>query len=236
MRDYKGEWKDPEAGRPAFTTITSACGRRMGNWRGRRRCGSITPSERLSRKPLSPCTRGRGVGVRGCVFADLPPHPQPLSPEYRGEGSGVQTLSIVYLGEVTAGGGSTRFGCRRAARSLVEWRGELSPKPTRPPACLRCIAKGETCADRTRFAVVLIVLLELCSLASRREAARSIRRDVQPIFKGRCYSCHDGRKHKAGLRLDVRASALRGGESGKPAIVPGDSKKSDLLRRVTSQR
>ncbi|MHB1423081.1 MAG: PSD1 and planctomycete cytochrome C domain-containing protein [Gemmataceae bacterium] len=59
-------------------------------------------------------------------------------------------------------------------------------------------------------------------------------RDVQPIFKSRCYSCHDARKHKAGLRLDVKASALRGGESGKPAIVGRDSKKSELLRRVTS--
>ena len=32
----------------------------------------------------------------------------------------------------------------------------------------------------------------------------------------------------------MRSSALRGGESGKPAIVRGDSKKSDLLRRVTT--
>src|SRR5262249_36339643 len=33
---------------------------------------------------------------------------------------------------------------------------------------------------------------------------------------------------------DVRSIALRGGESGEPAIVPGSSAKSALIRRVTS--
>jgi hypothetical protein len=59
-------------------------------------------------------------------------------------------------------------------------------------------------------------------------------RDVLPLLKDRCFSCHDGRKHTSGLRLDIRARALRGGESGKPAVVPGDSAKSELVRRVTS--
>lgn len=57
-------------------------------------------------------------------------------------------------------------------------------------------------------------------------------RDVLPIFKDRCLKCHDGNKQKAGYRIDVRSHALRGGESGKPAIVPRDAAKSDLLRRV----
>ncbi len=59
-------------------------------------------------------------------------------------------------------------------------------------------------------------------------------REVLPLFKARCFSCHDGRKNKAGLRLDLRDQALRGGESGKPAVVPGDSRKSELIRRVGS--
>jgi hypothetical protein len=59
-------------------------------------------------------------------------------------------------------------------------------------------------------------------------------RDVLPLLQRRCFQCHDGRKHRSGLRLDVRAQALRGGDSGVPAVVPGDSKKSDLIRRVTS--
>jgi hypothetical protein len=59
-------------------------------------------------------------------------------------------------------------------------------------------------------------------------------RDVLPVLRERCFSCHDGRKHRSGLRLDVRAQALRGGDSGQPAVAPGDSKKSELIRRVTS--
>ncbi|HJT75619.1 MAG TPA: PSD1 and planctomycete cytochrome C domain-containing protein, partial [Gemmataceae bacterium] len=58
-------------------------------------------------------------------------------------------------------------------------------------------------------------------------------RDVLPILQANCYRCHDARKNESGLRLDVRSRALRGGESGKPAIVPGSSGKSDLVRRVS---
>jgi mono/diheme cytochrome c family protein len=58
-------------------------------------------------------------------------------------------------------------------------------------------------------------------------------RDVQPIFKRHCISCHGPEKQKNGLRLDRRADALAGGESGK-AIVPGKAAESHLLRLVTA--
>ena len=71
--------------------------------------------------------------------------------------------------------------------------------------------------------------------ASAAEAPRvDFEHDVQPLLKDRCFACHDGRKHTSGLRLDVKARALKGGESGKPAVVPGDSAKSELIRRVTA--
>ncbi len=61
-------------------------------------------------------------------------------------------------------------------------------------------------------------------------------RAVLPLLKDRCFSCHDGRKHMSGLRLDVKARALKGGESGKPAVVPRRQapKKLELIRRVAS--
>jgi hypothetical protein len=59
-------------------------------------------------------------------------------------------------------------------------------------------------------------------------------RDVRPILKNHCLTCHDGRKQKAALRLDIKSRALKGGESGKAAIVPGDVAKSELIQRVTS--
>src|SRR5207344_443029 len=36
------------------------------------------------------------------------------------------------------------------------------------------------------------------------------------------------------LRLDVRENALKGGDSGAAAIVPGDPEKSELIERITS--
>ena len=55
---------------------------------------------------------------------------------------------------------------------------------------------------------------------------------VQPILKESCYSCHGPEKSKGGLRLDVKARALKGGDSG-PAIVAGNSSQSTLIARIT---
>src|SRR5262245_45884248 len=70
--------------------------------------------------------------------------------------------------------------------------------------------------------------------AAEDKARPDFERDVLPLFKEHCYQCHDARKQKAGLRLDVRSNVLSGGESGKPGIIPGNSKKSEIIRRVTS--
>jgi hypothetical protein len=58
--------------------------------------------------------------------------------------------------------------------------------------------------------------------------------DIRPILERSCYSCHGPEKHKAGLRLDVRSSAMRGGESG-PALVPGQSARSLLMKLIRGQ-
>jgi hypothetical protein len=58
-------------------------------------------------------------------------------------------------------------------------------------------------------------------------------RDVQPIFAAKCLVCHGSKMQIHGLRLDRRADALRGGESGVPAIVPGNSAQSLLIRYVS---
>jgi len=57
-------------------------------------------------------------------------------------------------------------------------------------------------------------------------------RDIQPIFSQHCYECHGGKMHEGGLRWDRRASVLKGGDSGEPAVVPGEPKKSLLLKLV----
>src|SRR5688500_5039787 len=54
---------------------------------------------------------------------------------------------------------------------------------------------------------------------------------VKPILKKNCYECHGNEKQQAGLRLDLRQNALRGGDYG-PVIVPGKSDESRLIRKV----
>jgi hypothetical protein len=60
-------------------------------------------------------------------------------------------------------------------------------------------------------------------------------REIRPILSRNCLACHgpDEKKREAGLRLDVRQSAIapRGDHR---AILPGDPKQSELVRRVSS--
>jgi mono/diheme cytochrome c family protein len=60
-------------------------------------------------------------------------------------------------------------------------------------------------------------------------------REVRPIFEARCYECHGDGKRKSGLRLDVKAAALRGGDNHGPDIVPGQPEASPLLHFVTAE-
>ncbi len=57
-------------------------------------------------------------------------------------------------------------------------------------------------------------------------------RDVRPVLEANCYACHSGEQAKSQLRLDRKATALKGGMSG-PVILPGDSQHSRLIHRVS---
>jgi len=55
---------------------------------------------------------------------------------------------------------------------------------------------------------------------------------IQPLFAGHCVTCHGPNKHKAGLRLDSFAAVIRGSKHG-PVVRVGDTKNSELFRRIT---
>jgi mono/diheme cytochrome c family protein len=56
---------------------------------------------------------------------------------------------------------------------------------------------------------------------------------IRPLLLKHCTECHGEKKQKGELRLDLKAAAFKGGETGA-AIVAGDSGKSPLLQRILS--
>ena len=76
--------------------------------------------------------------------------------------------------------------------------------------------------------VIPFTFLASCT-AFAAEARVEFNRDIRPILAAKCYACHgpDEDKREAGLRLDVRAEAL------KAAIKPGKPEASELWKRIT---
>ena len=59
-------------------------------------------------------------------------------------------------------------------------------------------------------------------------------RDIRPIFQNHCDECHGSKKQKSGLRLDLKANVLRGGDTGKPALMAGNAAESPIYGRIVS--
>ena len=57
-------------------------------------------------------------------------------------------------------------------------------------------------------------------------------RDVRPILQEHCIGCHGPEKQKSGYHLDTRDAAVKGGDSGDAAILPGKSAESPLIQFV----
>jgi signal transduction histidine kinase len=57
-------------------------------------------------------------------------------------------------------------------------------------------------------------------------------RDVKPLLREKCWSCHGALKQQAGLRLDTAASIRQGADSGA-VVLPEDAAASPLIERVT---
>ncbi len=56
--------------------------------------------------------------------------------------------------------------------------------------------------------------------------------EVKPILNKHCISCHGGVKKNGGLSFLFEEEAKAATESGTPAILPGDAKNSELIKRL----
>lgn len=88
--------------------------------------------------------------------------------------------------------------------------------------------------SRFLSALSVLVLVASVAFADGDPKAVSFEKDVLPVLQAKCFSCHDAKKARSGLRLDVRAKAFVGGETNKPGIVAGKSGESEIYKRVTS--
>ena len=77
-------------------------------------------------------------------------------------------------------------------------------------------------------------LLLLSSVVLASTTGAELPNEIASMLQTHCFECHDANKQLAGLRLDVRTRTWRGGDSGEPAVVPGQPGSSELLRRVRS--
>jgi mono/diheme cytochrome c family protein len=90
------------------------------------------------------------------------------------------------------------------------------------------------------FAQALCAALVMASAAAAAEpdplpppAQRTVEfaKDIEPVFKKNCHSCHGSEMQEGGLRLDVKKRAMEGGDLGRD-IVPGKSAESRLVRLI----
>jgi ankyrin repeat protein len=73
------------------------------------------------------------------------------------------------------------------------------------------------------------------SLSHETSAKVNCARDIKPLIDRSCADCHIGEKVKGDFSLKSRETLLKGGQSGDPAIVPGHSKESHLLRYISDE-
>src|SRR5579872_570067 len=79
------------------------------------------------------------------------------------------------------------------------------------------------------------LFLSIAATAFAADSSRvSFNRDIRPIMSDTCFRCHgpDKSSRLAGMRLDIRAEALKPLSDGSVPIVPGDPEKSAIVQRV----
>jgi len=81
-----------------------------------------------------------------------------------------------------------------------------------------------------RYSVALLGTALLSTVGRAGEV--DYQREVVPLLQQYCIDCHGADVAESNLRLDSLLEALRGGDSGEAAVVPGASEQSYLIARI----
>ncbi len=84
------------------------------------------------------------------------------------------------------------------------------------------------------FAAAWIACAVFFGLPARADEV-SFAKQVWPVFRQHCWSCHSGGKPEGGLRFDSQEHVLRGGETG-PLVVEGKPDESLLIEQVSGDK
>jgi len=85
-----------------------------------------------------------------------------------------------------------------------------------------------------RFAALTLTVIAFSTPARADDRQVSFEKDVMPIFKGSCLSCHKPDKKKGKLDMSTYAELRKGGKQGDP-IKPGDPEKSLLIQMISGK-
>ncbi len=83
------------------------------------------------------------------------------------------------------------------------------------------------------FVLARIEQVKAAASSTPEAEAQHFHAQVLPILRSECFRCH-GDKDQGGLRLHSRDAAIAGGDSGLPAIEPGEAEASALINRLRS--
>lgn len=101
------------------------------------------------------------------------------------------------------------------------------------PSFLARVARSVHRSD-SLWVPFLVVCTCLISSATADERLLFFESRIRPVLVKHCYSCHSqsAKTLQGGLRLDLRAGWQQGGDSGVPAVIPGNPDASPLLQAV----
>ena len=87
---------------------------------------------------------------------------------------------------------------------------------------------------RIGFIAVAAILSTITLQSNAQDAPVKFSQEIQPLLARRCFACHGPDQSEAGLRLHTLEFASTKLESGETAVVPGNAKASEILKRVRS--